>query len=84
MAELVDALDSGSSGFPWGFESPQLHHIRHRNRYGKVSYAGAFFIVFKGVHKGIGHSFPYIFLEFDHLLTKLYRFLVEVGFRFSL
>ena len=30
VAELVDALDSGSSGYPWGFESPQLHHKRTR------------------------------------------------------
>jgi hypothetical protein len=26
MAELADALDLGSSGQPWGFESPFSHH----------------------------------------------------------
>ncbi len=26
MAELADALDLGSSGKPWGFESPLSHH----------------------------------------------------------
>ena len=26
VAELADALDLGSSGYPWGFESPLSHH----------------------------------------------------------
>jgi hypothetical protein len=26
VAELADALDLGSSGQPWGFESPLSHH----------------------------------------------------------
>ncbi len=26
VAELADALDLGSSGRPWGFESPLSHH----------------------------------------------------------
>ncbi len=28
VAELADALDLGSSGQPWGFESPLSHHGR--------------------------------------------------------
>ena len=28
VAELVDALDLGSSGQPWGFDSPLSHQIR--------------------------------------------------------
>ena len=27
VAELADALDLGSSGQPWGFESPLSHHF---------------------------------------------------------
>ena len=27
VAELADALDLGSSGRPWGFESPLSHHF---------------------------------------------------------
>ncbi len=27
VAELVDALDLGSSGRPWGFDSPLSHHL---------------------------------------------------------
>ncbi|CAI2717154.1 conserved protein of unknown function [Nitrospina watsonii] len=30
VAELADALDLGSSGQPWGFDSP-LSHKRHPN-----------------------------------------------------
>ena len=26
VAKLVDALDLGSSGYPWEFESPHSHH----------------------------------------------------------
>ena len=37
VAELADALDLGSSGQPWGFESPLSHHesfcfVRHTLR----------------------------------------------------
>ena len=28
VAELADALDLGSSGQPWGFDSPLSHHPR--------------------------------------------------------
>ena len=31
VAELADALDLGSSGQPWGFESPLSHHNFQRN-----------------------------------------------------
>jgi hypothetical protein len=30
VAELADALDLGSSGQPWGFESPLSHHAFQR------------------------------------------------------
>ena len=30
VAELADALDLGSSGQPWGFESPLSHQIVER------------------------------------------------------
>ena len=30
MAELADALDSGSSGQPWGFKSLYPHQSRQR------------------------------------------------------
>ena len=28
VAEMADALDLGSSGKPWGFDSPPSHHSR--------------------------------------------------------
>ncbi len=30
VAELADALDLGSSGQPWGFESPLSHSLRDK------------------------------------------------------
>lgn len=44
MAELVDALDSGSSGYPWGFESPQLHQVVKENRPGLTDRAPFLFL----------------------------------------
>jgi hypothetical protein len=34
VAELADALDLGSSGQPWGFESPLSHHLEFQGRVG--------------------------------------------------
>ena len=31
VAELADALDLGSSGQPWGFDSPLSHQTDHGN-----------------------------------------------------
>ena len=44
MAELVDALDSGSSGYPWGFESPQLHQVEKEYRPGLTDRAPFLFL----------------------------------------
>ena len=36
MAELADALDLGSSGQPWGFDSLYPHHLRiFKNKFEK-------------------------------------------------
>ena len=50
LAELADALDLGSSGRPWGFESLVAHHVRlHREcqKRLKTPVNGAFFVVEK-------------------------------------
>ena len=40
VAELADALDLGSSGQPWGFESPLSHHgSSYVNRKVKCQYS---------------------------------------------
>ena len=36
MAELVDALDLGSSGKPWGFESLYPHQTRIKRTMNKI------------------------------------------------
>ena len=42
VAELADALDLGSSGQPWGFDSPLSHHPRFPSvrQIGRASWRG--------------------------------------------
>ena len=39
VAELADALDLGSSGKPWGFESPFSHHVFIKSESKPVKFA---------------------------------------------
>ncbi len=63
VAELVDALDLGSSGpAPWEFDSPLSHHLPHTNRrsYKKSTPLTAdTYMHFNVIRSG----YPYIFPE---------------------
>ena len=73
MAELVDALDSGSSGYPWGFESPQLHHIESVGLIPRKYWFQTFFCCFIDYFCIFLRQSRFDLMNFNYLLCLFYK-----------